>query len=240
MAQPLPTDTKSDGFKEAVRAEVEARTAALARQVEALSQLIEEQKQTARALQPPVKDLPDLKAIFEHLGMALADISAQGVGVQKPVAPEVLRMREEATARMAALIKKARAEGKKPRYSLVAATFIGNGLRYPSWIDKDHIERPTEIEYSGVPNLAMKPINDVAREIHAAFCESIGNVPKPKTLAEEEVIEYGAPKAEPPEGLPGRFEAEEDEVRDLNADRGGRARRVHILGTLAPPAVISG
>lgn len=113
----------------------------------------------------------------ESLALAFASLTEQGSG-RKYVAPEIIRMRTEARERMKELIIAARADGRPATYRVVAKTLLDNQVVEPKWVDSHHIAQDTEIDWPSVPNDAMVPINDTAKEIHAAFLESVGSRPQ--------------------------------------------------------------
>ena len=113
----------------------------------------------------------------ENLAMAFATLSEQGTG-RKYVAPDVLRARTEAREKMFALLVQARRDKKMPAYRVVAKTLLDDQIVEPMWVDSTHIAQPTEIDWPGVPNDAMVPLNEVAKEIFAAYMDSIGSKPK--------------------------------------------------------------
>ncbi len=195
------------------------------------------------------------KNFAEMLAMAIAQLTDQGTGRQR-VAPEIIRARTEARDRMRQLIMKARAEGKPATYELRNKVMLDNRLIEPMWIDSSHTTRPTEIDWPGVPNEVMVPVNDTAKEIHAAFMESIGSTVKidgiNETLgitpgglvvrnsavntaaarrsalpAEADVKSHPAPMVNAPDEIG---------VRVHHAAQPGRSKPVSILGSIHPPA----
>lgn len=154
--------------------------AALSVAVDSAMQKIVGQLATARAKSGTTDSDPadpDMKWM-RQLAMAMAEISDQGTS-RKRVAPEVLAKRAEARDHMATLIVEARAKKLKPDYRLVAQVQLndpktGPRLLQPFRIDKDKRAVPVEIYWSGVPNEAMRPLNDTAKAIYRAFMESIG------------------------------------------------------------------
>ena len=251
MAQPMDI-RETHAFKAALSEEVAKHTETLASQVSELRTLIEQQQKSAVASVPAPTDMVGVKAIMEHLGMTLADISAQGVGVQKPIPPEVIRGREEAHRRMISLIKRAKRDGEMPKYRVVADVQLrfgrqGEGLVKPFWIDSDKVRQPTEIEWNGQPNMAMRPLNAVAEEIYTAFKDSIGNMgrngqPMQTEVETGEVIVHGAPEMKGKRNAPMPFDVspDGDGVRVLHKQAKGQVRRVNILGTVHEPAEVSG
>ncbi len=111
------------------------------------------------------------------LALELAELSGQGTG-RRYVAPEILRQRTTAREKMVQLILEARAQGKTPTYQLRNKVHLADRIVEPMWIASDHTSKPTEIDWKGVPNEAMIPVNDAAKAIHAEFMRSIGSVEK--------------------------------------------------------------
>jgi hypothetical protein len=167
----------------------------------------------------------------ENLAMAFATLSEQGTG-RKYVAPEILRTRAEARERMFDLIVKARKEKRAATYQVVAKTYLDNQMVEPLWVDSSHIAQPTEIDWPGVPNDAMKPMNDTAQEIHAAFLESVGSKAKIVT-AKGLVVRGGAVPRQNREASP---PVNEEGLAVLHKNQPGRSKEINVLGTIAAPA----
>lgn len=115
------------------------------------------------------------RSLMRELALSLAELTNQGTGKIK-VSPEVLMKREQARERMTNLIIAARAEGKIATYQLRQKVFLNERLIEPFWINSAHQAQPTEIDFLGVPNDAMVPVNDTAKEIFQAFKDSVGTV----------------------------------------------------------------
>lgn len=184
---------------------------------------------------------------MQTLAVTLAEIGSQGTG-RKTVAPHILKQREDARNRMVDLIIAARKDGRPATYQLRNKVVLAERIIEPFWIASDHTTKPTEIDWGGVPNDVMVPVNDTAREIHAAFMDSIGSVEK---VAPEERLGVT------PGGLVVRNAAVTDTMRKRTAageaphvgdgtdDLGlkihhqnepGRYKPVHVLGTIQEPA----
>ena len=182
----------------------------------------------------------------QTLAMAIATVSDQGVGTRKRVAPEVIKSREDARVRMVDLIVAARAAGRLPSYRLTNKVLLDEQLIDPVWIDNNHTAQPTEIDWPGVPNEAMVPLNDVAKEIHAAFIESIGSIAKehqvthdPLKLTKGGLVVRGAPSAASHETTLDRVNQNvqrEEGVRVKHKDQPGRYEEKRILGSIHKPA----
>ena len=165
-----PKLIETDEFKAAVQAEVQALLPKLAAEIAAA--------RSAAGTKEEAGD-PD-KNWMRELAMAMAEISDQGTN-RKRVAPEILAKRVAARDKMMKLLIETRAQKLKPDYRLVALVQLndpktGPRLIQPFRLDKDKRPVPVEIIWYGVPNEAMKPLNEPAKAIYRAFMESIGGV----------------------------------------------------------------
>lgn len=157
----------------------------------------------------------DASYLMESLAMSIAKLTDQGVG-QKPVDPALLRARDESRNLMFDLIAKARAEGRTASYKLKGKFFVDEVIE-PNFIRaSDHTYQATEIDYSGVPNESMEPINDTAREIFDAFMGSIRGTLHPVPYKEGFMITGKAiVKNDPSRSFNGEVT---DEVRAAQSD----------------------
>jgi hypothetical protein len=220
---------------------------------------------------------PSDKRFAETLAMAFAQLNEQGNG-RKYVDPQILRERGESRERMKIAIVQARkdhqaainnlvdstgrtptdaelakiAKKHMPSYRVVAKTLLDNQVVEPMWVDNSHTAQPTEIDWPGVPNEAMMPLNDVAKAIFAEFMGSIGSRPASVLGAVPDGtldLEYGitAGGLVVTAGAIPRQNRRPSEGRVLKEDDGeglnlhhkgqpGRAAPIHVLGTIAPPA----
>jgi len=145
---------------------------------------------TLAQVPPPAPVGGELGALMQALAMNISDLTNQGTGM-KPVAPELIRSREEGTERMFALIRAARDDGKAATYRLKGKVFLGEEVIEPNWVRaSDHTYQPTDIDWDAVPNQSMEPINDTAREIFAAFEQSIAGTLRP-VRAQEGILITG-------------------------------------------------
>lgn len=188
------------------------------------------------------KAAPDMEAfasMFDRMAMAIAEISDQGTA-RKRVAPEVLAARARAHEKMVKLINAAREGGAEPEYRLVAKTYLSERFIEPFMPGPDKRPIPTEIIWKGAPNQAMRPLNKVAKEIYAAFQESVGTQEKlngvdnrPFAMTPGGVVVKGLPAAS-------RREIPQDLLADDLIMPGGNidptASHVRVLGTVAAPA----
>ncbi len=155
--------TSSPEFQAAVSAQVAAALESL------LPKLTE-----ARASAGTAPETGD-RSMMQELAMAISQLTDQGTGRSR-VAPEVLAARQKAREKMVHLIIEARAEGRVATYQLRNKIHLDERIIEPVWIDAHHTARPTEIDYPGIPNDAMVPLNDTAKAIYEAFKDSIGSV----------------------------------------------------------------
>jgi hypothetical protein len=237
QSAPVTTFENSPEFQAAVASAVAKAVPAL---IPALREQILQNLGTARGDAPAV---PGDHLWADALAMSIAQITDQGTG-RKTVAPAVLKARSEARALMVQLIVEARAAGQIPRYTLKHKVYLDEVLVDPIWVGSDHIQRPTGIEWPGVPNEAMQPANDVAEGIFKAFSDSIGTLPANHQQPEREnkvtpggLVVHGRPiarpaaSAEPSNGLSG-----EGGLRIAHLERPGAHKEVRVLGTVAPAA----
>jgi hypothetical protein len=187
-----------------------------------------------------------------QLAMAIAEISDQGTH-RKRVAPEILARRAEAREKMGALIMEARANGEKPEYRLINETYLNERFLKPFIVDQS-TKRPVpqEIVWTGVPNERMRPLNDVAKGIFAAFMESIGGQTdltpnadrRPLWVTAGGLVVKGSPPAKrfAVSGLGDPLPDHTGEAAGFSDDLSVKtandptAEFVHVLGTVAAPA----
>jgi hypothetical protein len=191
----------------------------------------------------PASAPSDDKSFIQSLVMEIAEINDQG-SWRKRVPPETMRAWKAARERMNALIASARAEGRPARYRVMKKMHLGYILVQPFYIAGDHSTKPVEIDWDDVPNHEMMPLNDTAREIFAAFIESVGT---PEWKAAEErvgvtpggLVVYGAAvnaKREVTGGISDPANAAPSGLKvHHRAERGGMVK-THVLGSLVPPS----
>lgn len=219
-----------------------------------------------RAVADSIKELlPDLrKEIMESLGglpkpqggdtgfaealaMQLAALTSQGVGKKIPVAPEVLKIRAEAEEKMLGLLVAAREAQTPPTYILRAKIYVGDRLIEPKWVDpQTKSQRDTEIDWYGVPNEAMLPVNDVAKEVMFAY--EMAHTMKPKEalsapnlrnggfIFDGKVVVRAGEPAQRVTNAPGAM-SEVDGLRVKGRDLPGQYVQKNIVGTIAAPAI---
>lgn len=229
---------KSPEFKRAV-------DEAVAKQTDAIAAKVLERIKDARG----GADEPTDAAFARSLATSIAELSDQGVG-RKRVAPELIRQRADARERMVQLLADARANKLIPTYKLVGKCYLNERLVEPIYIDANHKQQNTEIQWTGVPNRQMRPINDVAQAIYKAFSDSIGSVEKDKDDAPEEKPVLGITAGgrntksasrgmQPPSVLQhvtGPSDGFANQLSVSNDENKGQYRETHVLGTVAAPA----
>ena len=165
-----PKVIETDEFKAAV-------AAAVAPAVQAEMAKLAEKLNAARQSAGTLPDGSDINVI-RTLAMAIAELNDQGSG-RRRVAPEILAKRAAARDLMGELLMQARATKSKPEYKIIAQTQLidpktGPRIIQPFKIGNDKRTVQTEIYYYGVPNEAMRPLNDAAKGIYGAFMDAIG------------------------------------------------------------------
>lgn len=183
---------------------------------------------------------------MQTLAVTLAEIGSQGTG-RKTVAPHILKQRDNARDRMVDLIVAARADKRAPKYQLRNKVVLAERVIEPFWITSDKKTKPTEIDWYGVPNEVMVPINDTAKEIHGAFMDSIGTVERVAPEDRLGVTPGGlvVRNAAVTDTMSKRTTGEAPHVGDGKSDDGlvihhenepGRYKSVNVLGTIQEPA----
>lgn len=132
------------------------------------------------------------QGLLSQLALTLAEVNNQGQPHKVVVSPQVMRTRADAHRRMVALLvdsnekaEEARARGDRdgaarwrPRYRLLKECYLGDRVVNPYRVGRNKEAVPQEITWSRIPNLAMSPLNDIAKQVFAEFRASIGNVEK--------------------------------------------------------------
>lgn len=241
--------TSSPEFKAAVASAVAEALASIAPTLEA-----------ARTQAVTGNDVGDL---MDRLAMSISELTTQGTGKVR-VSPEELQRRQKSRQRMVNLIIEARAENKVATYQLRNKIFLNERVIEPFYMNRERRMVPTEIDFLGIPNDVMVPINDVAKAIFTAYRDSVGVVSGRRGVTnplpgEDEiaitrgglVVRNGAVNAtmrahtapERPDGpMPAYENAEVHDYQPLviksDHDKAGY-RDEHVLGTLAPPARVN-
>lgn len=180
-----------------------------------------------------------LGAVLEKLTMNLAAVNQQGER-KKPLSPEEVAKRENAFNRMERLLGSARdlPHDQRPAYAVMSKIYFNERFIEPfKKVDKAAVRN--EITWTGVPNDALLPINDAAKDIFAAWRESIGGVASPVPTADTRPLYMTAAgltvRGEPPKRQ--HVAAEPNFNADLGYVNGDpNAPEVAVLGTIAARA----
>lgn len=200
------------------------------------------------------------KALLEGLAHAMAKASDPG-NRRRIVAPEIMQERAEANTAMRRAIMEHHAKGEMPVYVVVRPTFLNEMMIQPQFFNPlTKVMEDQEIDWPGIPNQAMVPKNDFAREIHTLYLKSIGARAGHFMMGFKKVGDDIEPSDVPLENLDAPIVLTGKEIRRghrgaplgsevaisdaLLADprRGNPASKPktqHVLGTTAQPAVIS-
>lgn len=244
--------TASPEFKAAVATAVAEALAAVAPQLE-----------QARTQAVSGNDAGDW---MEKLAMAISELTTQGTGKVR-VSPEEMQRRQKARDKMNSLIIEARAEKRVPTYQLRNKIFLNEQVIEPFFMTRDRKMAPTEIDFWGVPNEVMVPMNDTAKTIYQAFRESIGTVKGVQGVANalpgtDEiaftrgglVVRNGAVNASmrahnspeaagaPVPQMPAYEDPDNHDYQPMRInsdDHKAGYRNENILGTIAPPARVN-
>jgi hypothetical protein len=185
---------------------------------------------------------------MQELAVQLALMNDQGRGIAKRVDPGVLKARGEAKARMDALIERAQEQKTAPVYELENKTYLDNQLISHVWVDRNHVQQKTQIQWYAEPNFAMRPVNDVAQAIYDEYLayQGTSGIDTGSTV---KVTRGGLAITKGPSQMlkmelphTGAESTEDGELGVKIVGRGpsgtpGTRKATNILGTIHPPAV---
>lgn len=200
-------------------------------------------------------DSADAKGMLSGLALQLAQLTGQGEG-RVYVAPEIIEFRHNAMERMTDLILELHARGEIPAYTLRNKVFLNLGPRKgemlidPFYRDNEKIMQPQEIDWPGVPNLAMEPLNEAARRVFGLFCEAVGHQGAAQGpdrlwgLSQEGVILRGGPGVLAADrdrqlGEPGLSDNPEMPAAGIRRKDKAPTRKVQVLGSLTAPVEVA-
>lgn len=180
------------------------------------------------------------KSFASNLALAIAQLS-DPTNKRRVVAPEVMKAREEARERMTQLLAEAFATGQIPVYIARQKMYLKEVKVEPQYQDpatKRMVDQ--EINWHGIPNEAMIPMNETAKAIHKEFLLSIGSAGlsqakiAPWVLCNGEILR-GHNRHTNEVGNGGG----DDPRRAGGMDpRGTKTDTIRVLGTAAAPARI--
>jgi len=184
------------------------------------------------------------QALMRQLAMAIAEVSDPG-NQRKRVSPEIMEARREGVLRMETLVMDYAARGVVPEYELTRAVYLAEELVPATYVDRDHVQRRTRIEWPGIPNEGMLPYNEAAREIHGAFMQSIGGATK--NVTRESPMLSGKDSTGGQSGLKVMHKPEVKQGSPVGKPRNSGVTKVgrrqagdvvetNVLGTVAEPA----
>lgn len=199
----------------------------------------------------------DIMSNMRQLAMAIAEISDQDQG-RKRTPPAELAARAKARAEMDAAILKHRGKGESymamtgtkdagpdaPLYMAIGKSYLDEMLIQPFEVDPATKKPyPVTFVWFGVPNEAMRPANDAAKEVFGFFKRSIGDDPSDAPAPPGPGwISAGGLVIQGMHGTPISRRAPDPEsyATDLHIRGPGqfdpRRDRINILGTVAEPA----
>lgn len=227
--------------RERIRADVEAQV---------LAQLTQAAPAAGPALnltQP--QSVEGDKSFVSGLALAIANLSAQGTNKAPYVPPETMEAWAAATERMMALIIATRARYGEtqdpidlPKYRLLKAVYFNEMKIEPQYHDtQSHRMADQSVYWDEVPNQSMEPENSLARAIFTEFLLSIGDAPvKEKTsrgawARTQKGLLMGLKEGR---GQSPGFGASTNDPRVPTAGAPAMGKHVHLLGTVAHPAVV--
>lgn len=178
------------------------------------------------------------KSFADALAMSIAEIANQGIGKPAPIPPETLERWRAARAEVVMLLSD---RGEQDAHYRVTRTMFLNETRVePQWHDpKSNKMEDMIIRWNDIPNEWMEPHNELAAKIHTAYMTSIGQTvtkaqisPTPWVRSEKRLFLGMSPEQRESQNRGGMDPR-------LNVRSGPAQATKAILGTVAPPAVLS-
>lgn len=260
MAEQEATAPKKPGRPPAVpmteRPEFQAAVAQAAATV--VQALIKNGAIPTQSVAPGVSD-DAATQLFRAMGMSIAEIADQGSN-RKRVAPEILAERAAAHKRAVALIEDAKGKVKKareekdevtlaaytPEYRVISKIYFNERFVEPYKVDPASKQpQPVAIEWTGMPNDALIPINDIAKRIFTEYRKSVGMPEglatvdnRPVWVTQNGLVVKGVAGATQRREIdqPQPFAADFPEEMKVKLNDDPRAPEIRVLGTIAAPA----
>lgn len=196
--------------------------------------------------------------MISKLAMSMAEMANQSTG-RKVLAPEEIERRARARTHLLDIMLRIHEQGLQPEYKLTSETYLNEVLLRPYENGKDGAIQQVEIFWTGIPNEAMLPVNDIAVEAFDAFINSIGgfsdstknDAQQPRWVTRGGLSIKGrgghrrtvgtlgdsnAPNQPVQSVLDPKTPAYSDVVRKKSDPRDPTAPFVNVLGTIAPAA----
>ncbi len=183
----------------------------------------------------------DATDLISRLALEISTLNDQG-NQRRRVAPEVMQARGQAHERAVKLLEKVRQEKLKPEYFLVSKVYLNERFIEPFM--RPQVGKPperTQIQWTGMPNEAMRPVNDIAKAIYTEFMASIGSPTQMVQTADRRPIHMTynglVVKGDPParQDAAGAILPFADDLKIQTQDD-PNAPEIHVLGTVAAPA----
>lgn len=256
--RPRKDVTKTPEFKSAVAAGIEAALPQI--QQDIVAQITARLGEVRGTPVAAVEGTADSTLIQELTKSIMAMVNGNKPRQDQPLTPQQLADREAGRARLTELLVPVQAADydgpdapEAPYYRVVEKTFLTDFVVEPYEVDPGTKAMvPKTIHWTGIPNKAMLPINDLAKEIYAAYQQAIGEETpvfddklSPKYAAQDgrpygvtmggAVVKGLNPSARRTVGaLP---EGSTTDVMGIRGQNDPRAPRINVLGTIADPAV---
>lgn len=175
-----PVFAETPEFKEAVAAAAASAAAtavAAAMEAQRTSMMAEMVTVLTKASQPggPAIDMPSL---ISDLTVAIAGMADTGDN-RKKISPAEANKRIEATVKMGEMLERIHSDTSlKPHYEIVAETFLDEQMIQKYVPASEGKWKTNQVIWRGAPNTAMKPMNDIAKQLYALYLASIGGTTK--------------------------------------------------------------
>lgn len=255
--RPRKDVTKTAEFKAAVAAGVQAGVASAEASIVAkITEQFAAMRGTAAGDSASVSDQSDIQKLTASI-MAMVNVNK----ADKPLTPQEVADRADGTARLIELLVPVQATDyndpaapEGPKYRVTGKTFLTDHVIEPYEVDPASKSLvPRTIEWTGIPNADLEPVNDLAKRIYAAYQQSIGGgtgrefdgsiseyMPdaRPLGVTPGGIVVRGLnPSAKRTVGTLGQGST--TDVMGLRGPNDPRNKQISVLGTVAAPAVAS-
>ena len=190
--------------------------------------------------------------LLSQLAVGIAELSFQGSGRARPLAPDVIAKRAAADKKCRELLRLAVERGDKPEYRVMSKIYFSERLIEPFRREggRNGEVVAQEIIWTGMPNDSLWPVNKVAEEIYSLYRESVGAPPRLNKMTYKDghggvgvVAMDNRSLSMTPGGLVVKGETNPHQVigpsksaDEFSDNNDPNAPEVHILGTIAAPA----
>lgn len=250
--RPRKDITKTPEFKQAVADGIASAEASI---VAKITEQFAAMRGTPAGEAPSATDQSDIQKLTASI-MAMVNVNK----AEKPLTPEEVADRADGRSKLIELLVPVQAanyddpSSEAPKYRVTGKTFLTDHVVEPYEVDPASKSMvPKTIEWTGIPNADLEPMNDLAKRIYAAYQQSIGGGSAREF--DNSISDY-MPDTRPMGVTPGGIvvrglnvsakrtvgtlpQGSTTDVLGLRGPNDPRNKTISVLGTVAAPAVAS-